>query len=306
MFDQPSNYIPSGIYLFAPLVCNTISLANPFYYGASPVEPEERATGENAKSLIMFQKDKPSCFLVHKSVVMDYAAELVRAVRMIKEMDYQLILCPFRGARMPGIQARVMSDNADLFKPFDGTGMGRGVNDERILNELDAIFSRSPIQTGSRKIGVLDTAIGGYSCCGLARLLGTLNEQTDQQWTIGFHLLHSVNRRPPHADEAKRFQTSRFSLYIYYHSVADLLIEDEPLLLGYDTKQTESGLISHRLQSDGQILYAGQDDVTLYRRAPPDEIMIGIVGEEISRQIHSLPDARLVDPNYWKSQTGQF
>lgn len=305
MFDMNDSPIPSGIYLCQPLVLQATQITNPFFPGASPVEAQEVAMGKDAESLYASAKQAPTFFVVNRPIVMDYAVELVRAARLIREREYDLVLCPLRGARLPGLQARVMSDNADTFRPFDGTGMAQGSNDERILREVREIIFSTPVRSDPRKVGVLDTAKGGDSCHSLARLLSTLNQEAGQDWLVRFHLLHAADRTPPRASQAYSFGSRTFEVEIDFHPVANLLIEDEPALLGYDISREGSQSSSHRLQQDGHILYRDKERAILFREAPLDETMIGIVTNEISQHIQGLPDAQLIDPDRWKIHKGQ-
>lgn len=304
MFDMNNSPIPSGIYLCQPLVLQTIQVTNPFFPGASPVEPQEIAVGEDAKKLYASAKQSQDCFVVNRPIVMDYAVELVRAARLIREREYDLVLCPLRGARLPGIQARVMADNADNFRSIDGTGMAQGSNDARILRELREIIFSTPGKSEPRQLGVLDTAKGGDSCHNMARLLSLLNKESEQEWGVRFHLLHAADRTPPRATQAYSYGSQTFQVEIDYHPVADLLIEDEPALLGYDITRQGSQSFSHRLQQDGSILYRDREKATLFRKAPLDETMIGIVTDEVSHHIQGLPDAQLIDPERWKAHKG--
>jgi len=302
MFDMNDPPIPSGVYLCRPLVLRVTETTTPFFPGPSPVESEEVAVGQDAEKLYESTKQHNDCFVINRPIVMDYVTELVRAARVIREREYNVVLCPLRGARLPGIQAKVMADNADIFRPFDGTGMAQGSNDDRILSELREVIYSTPVTSEPRRIGVLDTAIGGDSCRSLARLLSQLNaDEGQQQWQVRFHLLHAAHRKPPRANQAYSYGNKLLRVEIEYHPVADLLIEDEPALLGYDLSRQGTLSNSHRLQQDGQILYRDEQKATLYRRAPLDETMIGIVSNEISQNIQSLPDAELVDPDRWKA-----
>lgn len=303
MYDMGCSPVPSGIWLCEPLIYRTTEITNPYYPKSTPIEPEEVASGSDIDQLVSKYRNKENYFIMNGPVVMDYASELVRTVRLIKEQAYELVLCPLRGARLPGIQARVMLDNADCFRQFDGTGMAQGNNDTRILNEIESNLSATTNPEEPRRLGVLDTAIGGDSCNALARLLETLNKKQGKEWIVRFHLIHPAQRQPPRAVNAFAYQTKTFRVEIDYHPVADLLIEDEPKLLGYGTKPNGTQTVTHRLQQDGQIILLDQGSATLFRKAPLDEMMIGIVSEKISEQIQSLPDAVLIDPDRWKEHT---
>lgn len=295
MFETPTNYVASGQYICWPTLANTISLAGPVYAKASPLEPERIAHGRDAGLLLDSYANQPSCYTMQQSVVRDYAAGVVRAIRAITELNYEIILCPIRGARMPGIQCSVMSSKPGLFQAFDGTGMAQGVNDARIVAELKAILLASPPQTQPRRIAVLDTAKGGDSCLSCARLLGIINRDARQSWDVTFHLFHAKGKTPPRSRQAYDYKTEQFRLLVRYHEVTDLLIEDDPKLLGYATERAGPEIFSRRFQQDGTILYCDGQNVTQFRKAPLDEVMIGIVGQEIARELNSLPDVMPVD-----------
>lgn len=295
MFEVPPNYVASGQYICWPTLANTISLAGPCYAQASPLEPERIAQGNDATQLLNSYAKEPSCYTMQQPVVRDYAAAVVRAIRAITELNYEIILCPIRGARMPGIECSVMSSKPGLFQAFDGTGMAQGVNDTRIIAELKTILLHSPPQADPRRIAVLDTAKGGDSCRACARLLGIINQDARQAWNVTFHLLHARGRTPARSRQPYDFKTPQFHPAVHYHDVTDLLIEDEANLLGYSAERADSEIVSRRFQQDGTILYHDGRSVTQFRKAPLDEVMIGIVGQEIARELNSLPDVSPVD-----------
>jgi hypothetical protein len=188
-----------------------------------------------------------------------------------------------------------MSSKADLFRAFDGTGMAQGVNDAHIIAELKAILLHSSPYTQPRRIAVLDTAKGGDSCLACTRLLGTVNRECGQAWDVTFHLFHPRGRIPPRSWRAYDHKTPQFHPSVLYHAVADLLIEDERNLLGYDVERVGPEIVSRRFQQDGTILYCDGRNVTVFRKAPLDEVMIGIVGQEIADELNHLPDVSPVD-----------
>jgi hypothetical protein len=225
--------------------------------------------------------------------VHSFTAELLRATRTIEEWNYELVLCPLRGARMPGIQARTMSNNPQGFRAFDGTEMSQGNNDERILNELRSILLSANRRTGARKIGVFDTAKGGHSCATLARLLRKLADEVGgRQWEINFHLIHPIRHIPSKAYEAAKYNSTeaKIDFTVQLYSVQDLLIEDEPSLLGYDKVEVGNYVMAKRFQENGEILYCEGDKVTRYKGLL-DETMLGIIAKAITEELQTHPDA---------------
>jgi hypothetical protein len=302
MFEIPPNYVASGIYICQPLIFRAIEITNPFYKQASPVEPVQIETGSDANRYAAQMRQHESVFPVSRPIVFDFAGQIVEVSRLIKENAYDLTLCPLRGARMVGLQAKLICDTVGFY-PFDGTDLSRGGNDDRILNELRDILFGKTMPKEQRRIGVLDTAKGGDSCRELSRLLRQLNDATNEEWNVSFHLVHDQTVQPPRASQAFAHQSKRFHIAINYHPVAALLFEDEAKLLGFDVEYDGSESHVVRLQQDGQILLEEPGKATLFRKAPLDETLIGLVGEEITNQISRRSDIQPVDPDYWKSQT---
>jgi hypothetical protein len=127
-----------------------------------------------------------------------YAETLVEVSRVIKESAYDVVPCPMRGARMPGLQGNVVCQS-EPFEPFEGTDMAQKFNDQRILSDLRRLIHKRPDARKSRNIGVLDTAVGGDSCGELARLLRRLNEEGKERWSVRFHLIDAEGRQPRRA-----------------------------------------------------------------------------------------------------------
>jgi hypothetical protein len=150
-----------------------------------------------------------------------------------------------------------------------------------------------------RKIGVLDTAVGGDSCRAMARLLRQLNDEAVQAWSVQFHLIYGADRYPSRATEAYSSGGKLFQVDVVYHEVASLLIEDEPGLLGYDVNRGSGQSNIVRFRQEGQILVCDTQGATLFRKAPLDETMIALVGREMAKLIQTMPDIKPVNLDYW-------
>lgn len=304
MFDTPGNYVPSGIYLAPPLLAYAVNITNPFFRENSPLVIVEMAHGDDSPKLVEKLKKQPQIYQVQRALIHDYAEKLVGAARIIKESDYDLVLCPLRGGRLPGLQARIICNDMQLFRPFDGTNLSRGGNDKRAMEDLRNIIADGAVLP-SRKIAVLDHAKGGNSCDALARLLGLINADTTEKWTVDFFLLHPSDHRPSRASNAYSYQTVKYGVQVFLHPVSSLLVEDEDALLGYEVQQAGENSYSSRLQIEGQLLLIEPGKTTLLKAAPLDETLIAVVGEEIGNVIAGIEDVTLVDPDYWtKLQEG--
>jgi hypothetical protein len=293
-FDQPSTIVGSGVWLAPALVLREIHITSPYLQPAAPIEPVDYAEGAQAAALAAEMKKRQEGYLVSQQVLKAYADKVIEVARKIKERAYDIVLCPLRGARMPGLQANIIC-KTEFFQPFDGTNMSRGNNDERILADLRRLIFDKPMTGDARNIGILDTAIGGHSCTAFSRLLRILNDETKETWYARFHLIHEEGRRPDVVRQAYQNGSTRLILDIDYHPVVSLLIEDEAALLGYNVQSGRSETSIYRIQRDGQILLQQLDKVTLYRRAPLDETMIALVAKEIMDRIQQLPDIRPVN-----------
>lgn len=300
VFETPNDYIPSGVWLAPALVGFTTStkISNPFYQSNSRNQIETIEFGDGALKLIESSLNKQGVYRVQKTQVSDYASRLVNVARMIKESNHDLVLCPLRGGRLPGLQAQIICDDPNLFHPFDGTDMSRGTNDNRISEELRAILSDNRFSKNLR-IAVLDHAKGGDSCKAMSRLLSQINATTQNTWMVDFYLLHQADHNPERSGHAYGYQNKRFRVQVLKIAVEGLLIEDESALLGYQVSRSDRGTYSQRLQVDGRLLIIESDKATLLKPSQIDEVLIGVVGEEIGNAITQISDAKLVDPDYW-------
>src|SRR5207253_752090 len=111
-------------------------------------------------------------------------------------------------------------------QPFDGADMAKRINDDRILADLRRLVHERPRAGDLRKIGVLDTAVGGDSCREMSRLLRQVNDEGDESWLVRFHLIHAEDGFPGRAKEAYASASKRLQIDLMYHSVTSLLIED--------------------------------------------------------------------------------
>jgi hypothetical protein len=255
---------------------------------------EDRAVGDWPK----WSRQSKDVFGVSQQVLKGYAEKLIEVSRIIKESAYDLVLCPMRGARMPGLQGQLVTQS-EPFQPFDGTDMGKRINEERILADLRRLILDRSRAGEQWKLSVLDTAVGGDSCREMARLLRQVNDGCNEQWLVRFHLIHAEDQYPGRSTAAYLFASKRLQIEIMPHSVTSLLIEDEPSLLGYDVYRGthESHIV--RFQQEGQIFVHGPQGVRLYRRAPLDETMIALVSQEIMKLIQEMPDVKPVNLDYW-------
>jgi hypothetical protein len=299
MFDPPQTLVGSGLWIAPPLVYQAVEISSPYVPPSAPIEPDYSTVGPAETSRFAdAMKRERSPFIIKQRVLTAYATKILDVARMLKESGYGVILCPLQGARLPGMQAGVICQN-QWFRAFDGTDLSRGTNDDRILGVLRQLIAERPRTDETRKIGVLDTAIGGDSCREFTRLLRHLSDQAKEPWHVHFHLLHEEGRLPIRANQAYGYQSATFQIGISYHAVRSLLIEDEAGLLGYGVARGGGESRVVRYQQDGQALLFEDDKATLFRTAPLDETVISLVAREIMHLIQSQPDLTPIDLDYW-------
>lgn len=296
LFNRPETIVGSGLYIASDLILQSVDLTAP--YLKCPPEIDRHEQGPETVKFIQYAKKQDKIFPVREPQLKSYADKLLEVSRKVKELGYDVVLCPLRGARMAGLTSELVTQSK-LYRPFDGTDMAQKVNDERILKDLRRLILQELPPNEQRKIGVIDTASGGDSCRELTRLLKQLNCETKETWTVDFHLIHQEGPRPSRASMAYGHTTKTLQIDIRYYPVASLLVEDEPELLGYDKGKNAGGTHIVRLQQDGQIMVLGHDSVTTYRTAPVDETLIALVSQEMQRLIRTLPDIKPVDMDYW-------
>lgn len=243
-------------------------------------------------------KRTPGVFPVKLDVVNAYGAKVIEISRIIKESKYDVILCPLRGARLPGIQSDLMC-YTEVFEPFDGSDLGKGWNEARILADLRRIILDRPLTSQRRNIGILDTAKGGDSCRELARLLRQVNDEAQENWDVHFHLIHAEGTYPSRSTDAYGFKSKTLEIQIHPHEVIDLLIEDESAALGYDTKRSSGQSWIQPFKKEGRVMVFGINSVTTYRQAPLDETMIALLAKEIMTQIQTMSDIIPIDMDHW-------
>jgi hypothetical protein len=297
LFKTPGTHIGSGLFICDQIFARSITITSPFIKSSAPIEPAERVDPPEVDSFMNQLKKDRHIYRIQREVLTGYASKLIEVARIIKESAFDIVFCPMRGARMPGLQADLVCQT-EPFSPFDGSDMAKEMNDNRILGDLRRLLSELPASE-ERKIGVLDTAIGGDSCYAMARLLRQLNEEAKQKWIVTFHLIYGDGRFPSRATGAYSFQTHAFKVAIQYHQVSSLLIEDEPGMLGYSVNRGAGQSYIVPYQQDGQIVIYGKDGATLFRNAPLDETMISLVGKEMMDLILTMPDIKPANLDYW-------
>jgi hypothetical protein len=298
-FDQPNTIIGSGMYcfdrLFQARVYPPIEMTGPCVTPHTILTPQQYVSGASVEKFISEMKQRSDVFSVPQNALSDYAQTIVQVARIIKESKYDVILCPLRGARLPGLQADIICKD-EPFTPFDGVHLAQGTNDARILSDLRQIITNLPASADTLKIAVLDTARGGDSCREFARLLKLLNTQLKSRWDVDFHLIYGVDKFPRRSWDASNYSSKgALSINIQHHKVVNLLVEDEVRVLGYDLVQGSEGTYIVRVSQVGQIMVYNSTEAKVFQEAPFDEMMIAIVGAEVADEIRSLPDVTPVN-----------
>jgi hypothetical protein len=298
MFDKPYTIVGSGLFVCEQILFRPAEITSPFLKPAARPEVVDYHTGSEATLFASRTKQAKDVYAISQQVLSRYAEKLLEVSRIIKESAYDVVLCPMRGARMPGLQGHLVTQS-EPFQPFDGSDMANRVNDDRILADLRRLIHERPGAGEHRKIGVLDTAVGGDSCREMARLFRQVNDEGTEPWLVRFHLIHAEDKYPGRSTDAYAYASKQLQVEIMPHAVTSLLIEDEPHLLGYDVIRTGGGSYIERFQHEGQFLVYGPDSATLYRRAPLDETMIALVSKQMMDLILTMPDIRPVNLNHW-------
>jgi hypothetical protein len=298
MFDKPNTIVGSGLFVCEQILFKPAEITSPFLKPAAQPEVADQCIGAQTTFFMSSAKRSKGVYGVSQQVLSRYAEKLIEVSRIIKESEYDVVLCPMRGARMAGLQGQLLTQS-EPFQPFDGSDMGKRTNEERIVADLRRLVHERPRADKRRKIGVLDTAVGGDSCREMARLLRRVNDEGTEPWRARFHLIHADDRYPARSAEAYSFASKRLEIEIMCHAVTSLLIEDEPRLLGYDVQRGAGGSHICRYQQDGQILVHDLNCAKLYRRAPLDETMIALVSQEMMRHIQQMPDIRPINLDHW-------
>lgn len=297
MFNTPYTHVGSGLFVCDQIFARSVTITSPFIKDSAPIQPVELVDAREVDYFVSRMKKEPNVYRMQQDVVKQYAAKLIEVARIIKESAFDIVFCPMRGARMPGLQADLVCET-ELFSPFDGADMAKGINDDRILGDLRRMIRELPV-ADERKIGVLDTAVGGDSCCAMAKLLRQLNDETMQKWSVTFHLIYGDGKYPSRSTGAYIFQSKLFDVTIQPHEVTSLLIEDEPGMLGYSVNRGAGQSYIRPFQQEGQIMIYGKDGAKLLPKAPLDETMISLVGKELMSLILTMPDIRPVNLDHW-------
>jgi hypothetical protein len=298
-FEQPVTVIGSGAYCFERLIQGRtyqppIEMTGPCVTPWSTLQPERYESGPGIDLFVSEMKKRPDVFSVQQNTLSDYAQTIVQVARVIKESQYDVILCPLRGARHPGLHANIMCKN-EPFSPFDGAHLAQGENDGRILDDLRRIVTGLSTSAKPLKISVLDTAVGGDSCREFARLLSLLNGQLKGRWAVDFHLIYGAEKFPRRSWDAGGYTSETLKINVKHHEVTNLLVEDEVRMLGYDLAEDGSGTRIVRVSHLGQIMVYNSTEAKVFKEAPFDEMMVAIVGAEIADELRTLPEVRPVN-----------
>jgi hypothetical protein len=297
MFNTPYTHVGSGLFVCEQLLAQPVTITSPFIKSSAPIEPVEQVGAREVSAFVDRMRKQANVYRMQQDVVKRYAAKLIEVSRIIKESAFDIVFCPMRGARMPGLQADLVCQT-EPFNPFDGSDMAKGFNDDRILGDLRRMIGELPA-ADERKIGVLDTAVGGDSCCAMARLLRQLNDEAKQKWSVTFHLIYGDGKYPARSTGAYGFRSKLYDVDVQPHEVTSLLIEDEPGMLGYSVNRGAGQSYITPYQQEGQFMIYGKDGATLFRKAPLDETMISLVGREMMNLILTMPDIKPVNLDYW-------
>src|SRR5262245_19007272 len=73
----------------------------------STLQPQRYEPGPSIDLFVAEVKNRADDFSVQQNILSDYAQTIVHVARIIKEGQYDVILCPLRGARHPVLQANI-------------------------------------------------------------------------------------------------------------------------------------------------------------------------------------------------------
>jgi len=81
-------------------------ITSPFLKPAAQPQVVDYHTETQAALFASKAKQSKGVFSVSQQVLSRYAEKLIEVSRIIKESAYEVVLCPMRGARMPGLQRK--------------------------------------------------------------------------------------------------------------------------------------------------------------------------------------------------------
>lgn len=295
LLDVPYGYQTSGEFICGPILANTIAINNAYFPHDSPLTVKEYAYGRDAVKLYDACGSTPHILRVNREHFTEYASQIVKGVRIVNEMSYDVVLFPLRGVRNVAVQATVMSPDNSNYWAIDGTQMWNSHNDQRIQGDLRSILAHEKYQGRHLRIGIVDTAKGGNGCHALANHFDQIHTDNNAQWDLHFHLFHSQYRDPALARTVITNQ-GNVRKAVDFYPVQDLLFEDESRLLGYELIKEGKKTFAQRFQEEGQILLPVENGYALYEPAPLDTTMIAIMGNAITEELQTLPDVELSKP----------
>ncbi len=167
-----------------------------------------------------------------------------------------VLIVPYRSGLTPSLHLQVMNK---VSYPCVPLGFSRGsfeVHWNEISEELVAQLEKYT-HLADLRIAVIDAAIRGDSCWGMANVLRRTKPHFPRQaWQVVFHLLHSEEEKypvPPLAMGIDRLSMGDLIIRLQLHRVPSLLVEDWDEGIGIKAAWAD-GVCHYKVTTAGRII----------------------------------------------------
>ncbi len=233
-------------------------------------------------------RDAQKIKIIDRSSVSDYSSTLFRELAPnLVQFDHDLILFPLRGCRQPGILSKVIAGiPQERMLVFNFTYATSTEQQSRIKSELSQKLSEQLPDKATVRIGILDTAKGGYGSDHLAKLLVSLHGGRAQQWAVQFHLLHAKDSKPNLAHRIPKYSTDSVLLMppIFYE-VESLLVEDWSEGIGLSVELDGKTHELKRCSTPGKIILRDDASILLIESESISQLVTKLIVDAVNEQM---------------------
>lgn len=226
--------------------------------------------------------------LFDRSALDSYAQALFeKLVPELLRHDHDVLLFPLRGCRQPGILVKVIAGIPETkMVIFNYTYATRQSQQPLIESQLTGQLREKVPEKEIVRVGVVDTAKGGYGSRHLAQLLSRIHSChfPKQHWSVQFHLLHESESRPALSYMIPKYghKSLRF-LQPNFYAVESLLVEDWSEGIGLSVNEAGGQFDLKRCVELGRILYRDEESIQLIESEVVCDTMTALTVDAVNR-----------------------
>jgi hypothetical protein len=277
---------------------NVISLYNPMK--APQYQIDQRTVAQDslqAAGRLLEHFNKGNSAYIKVNDINKYADELIKLAATIKSSQYDMLICPLRGALKPTSYLKTMNaiDTEVQWLPF--TGASSGKNDKEIKGYLKQIIGKNLGDKELFTISIIDTAIEGYGINKLTDLLIQLREffPDSQNWIIRFYIIHPSTANTVRIESVQRKSTSNLQFIVHRSKVDSLLVEDWEPALGINIRFSGSSIEAKNGIQSGRIILKDNDSILVVDSDEMSKYVDVLIASKISEAMATHPDLKYVE-----------